>query len=244
MSAELAPLAIGVGEVSDAAAIAEAYAMPAPAFAETTSIRVEALSLWTVVGLARTVSDVHKHADNLRMLMAYAVEHHSRSRRTPMDVPAMVAAWVPIIRGLGAAHSKEGLDRCEFEMERHMTPLLAAPVKQLREFYAGLVDALKADPLVPFFVWSMFDAYHEVIVKKASDAEALELKKDLAQEIADLVEADVRPDIGKAIAAALQWRHPEQLEQVRKAVKGGAKPRLVGKESCLFLQVGEATVML
>jgi hypothetical protein len=161
-----------------------------------------------------------------------------------MDVPKMVEAWVPIIRGLGAAHNKEELDRCEFEMERHMTPLLAAPVKQLREFYAGLVEALKADPQVPFFVWSMFDAYHQVIVKKASDAEVLELKKDLAQEIADLVEADVRPDIRKAIAAALQWRAPEQLEQIRDAVKGGAKPKLTGRESCLFLEAGDALVML
>ncbi len=244
MSATLAALPIGMGEVSDAAAIAEAYAMPAAAAEVTRNVRIEALSLWTVVGLARTVSDAHKHADNLRMLMAYAVEHHSRRRRTPVDVPAIVAAWVPIIRGLGAAHSKEELDRCEFEMEKHMTPLLSAPVKQLREFYAGLVDALKADPQVPFFIWSMFDAYHQVIVKKASDAEVLQLKKDLAQEIADLVEADVRPDIGKAIAAALQWRAPEQLEQVRSAVKAGAKPRLTGRESCLFLEVGDALVML
>lgn len=48
-----------------------------------------------------------------------------------------------------------------------------------------------------------------MVLKDAKDGEVKTLKTKLAREIADLVEKDVRPDIGKAIAGALQWRSPE-----------------------------------
>jgi len=228
---------------------------------EQRGVREAVICFWDVVNLGREMS-LRSWADGepkvrgqlsrvfeVRSWVAYGCERPSTRRRTPMDVDAMVQRWVPIIRGLSTAHSKDELDRCEFEMETDLGPLLAAPVKQLREFYSSLVSVLKGDPKIPLFVWSAFDAWHEVIVKKAPDGAVLELKKELAQEVADLVEADVRPDIGKAIAGALQWRSPEQLTTVRDAVRRGAKPRLVGKESCLFLVVpdgqgGESQVML
>ena len=168
---------------------------------------------------------------------------------TDHERAALVQAWIPIIRGLSTAHDKASVDRCEFEMETHLRPLLTAPVKQIRAFYADLVAALKADSTIPFFVWAMFQSWGDVILKRAGDDAVKELKIELAREIAELVEKDVAPDVPKAIAAALQWRGTETLTKVRDAVKNGAKPRLVGRESCLFLQVAlpdgrEETVML
>lgn len=231
-----------VEEVTDAVA---ATAIADVAGGESShGIRTAVLSIWTVVRLGQVAGFDLRKIDNLRSLLAYGVEHYSRKRKVPVDIKAMVERWVPIIRGLATSHSKDELDRCEFEMDQHLTPLLSAPVRQIREFYAELTAALKADPAVPLFVWSAFEAWHEVVVKKAPDEGVIELKKQLAEEIARLVEADVQPDIGKAIAGALQWRAPEALEKVRDAVKRGAKPRLSGRESCLFLEVGDAMVML
>jgi hypothetical protein len=200
--------------------------------------------LWDVTTFGKRVDRSLKRIEDLRVLCQYGCQVWSRKKRTPMNVQEMVSRWVPIIRGLSTAHTKTELDKCEFEMEQHMTPLLAAPVKQLREFYKELVKALKADPTIPLFVWASFNAWWEVVVKDAPDGAVVELKKELANEIAELVEKDVAPDIGKAIASALQWRPAERLEKVRDAVKRGAKPKLTGRESCLFLEVDEEQVML
>ena len=108
---------------------------------------------------------------------------------------------------------------------------------QVREFFDRLCTALRTDPSIPLFVHAMFDAYNEGVVKKAPDQAVKELKTALATEIADLVEKDVQPDIKRAIAGALMWRPEESLVKVRDAVKAGAKPRVTGRESCLFLEI-------
>ncbi len=154
-----------------------------------------------------------------------------------MNVDLMVQNWVPIIRGLCTAHDKAPLDQCEFAMDEHLSPLLTAPVKQIREFYAKLVIALKADQSIPFFVWAWFESWGEVIIKTAPDGDIKELKTTIATEIAEMVEKDVQPDLKTAIAGALRWRSPESLEKIKTAVRSGGKARMVGRESCLFLEV-------
>lgn len=214
-------------------------------------VRTAAVCIWSVINLGRMAAfnlGEDKKLWQIRSYCAYAVEVWSRKRKVPMDVQAMVKAWVPIIRGISTGHTKEHIDKCEFAMDEHLKPLLSAPVRQVREFYEDLVKALKADPAVPLFVWSVFEAWHEVILKRAPDTDVLQLKDALAEEVATMVEKDVQPDIQAAIVGALRWRSPEDLEKVRDAVKGGAKPRLKGRESCLFLVVGDGadapTVML
>lgn len=228
-----------------------------PAVERESSIRDYILSLWDVVESSKNImlwnrsmtrTSVCRSLQDFRALLMYACEAPSRRKRTSMDVPDLVRRWVPIIRGLATAHDKAPLDQCEFDMEEHLTPLLTAPVKQIREFYEQLVIALKADPMIPFFVWSWFEAWGEVILKHAPDGDVKALKTVLATEIAEMVESQVQPDLKKAIAGALQWRSTESLEKVREAVASGGKARMVGKESCLFLEVetvdGLARVML
>lgn len=228
-------------------------------------IRAAAISIWSVVQIGRSLMERRYHVGEdasatrdrsgswtyltVRSFLWYAIEHPSRGRkRTPMDVSKMVAAWVPIIKGLSIAHTKDQADRCEFEAETHLAPLLTAPVAQIRAFYVELVAALRGDPAVPFFVWSAFEAWHEVILKKAPDEGIIELKTKLAGEVAELVEKDIQPDLKTALIGALQWRSPEDLGEIKAAVQAGGKPRLKGRESCLFLCVptpsGEAMVML
>jgi hypothetical protein len=233
-SAMMMPELFGVGGVRDAVMRIWGVLQLADSL-HRNSIRGERSRAWTHL--------------TLRSWVSYGVKVWVRKRRVEMDIPALVASWIPIIRGLSTAHSKDEIDRCEFEAETHLQPLLAAPVKQLREFYAQLCAALRNDPTIPMFVWTAFDAWHEVIVKRAPDEDVRELKTKLAAEVADLVEGDVLPDIKTALVAALQWRSPEVLAEVKQAVSAGAKPRVRGRESCLFLVVPrldgtELTVML
>lgn len=208
--------------------------------------REAVLGMWDIVYTAQAVylsrptlsrAALCRSWQDLRAVLMYAVEVPSRKKRTPMNVEEMVTRWVPIIIGLSTAHDKAPIDQCEFDMEQHLSPLLTAPVAQIRAFYAALVDALKADPRAPFFVWSWFDAWGQVMLKDAPDGAIKELKTQLATEIADLVEARVQPDLKAAMIRALQWRTPEALTEIKTAVEAGGTPRVRGRESCLFLTV-------
>ena len=161
-----------------------------------------------------------------------------------MDISALVDGWHRAIVVLSTGHSKDDIDHAEFALDELMSPILTAPVRQLREFWTTLERTLKEDTRVPFFVWRMFEMYGKVAVASATDQAIIALKTALAREIAELVEHDVQPDIVEALTGALQWRDPETLEQVRDAVKAGERPRIRGKESCLFLVAGGHEVML
>ena len=77
-----------------------------------------------------------------------------------------------------------------------------------------------------------------VDVQDAPDEAVKRLKHKLAAEIAEIVELDVQDQIPKAIERALCWRDPETLQAVKETLQSGAKPKLVGRQSCLFLECG------
>ena len=88
-------------------------------------------------------------------------------------------------------------------------------------------------------VWMGFEAWGESAIAGAPDDESIKrLKNKLAADIAELVEEDVRDQIPKAIARALRWRDEERLTEIKEQLETGAKPKLVGRQSCLFLEVG------
>jgi hypothetical protein len=63
--------------------------------------------------------------------------------------------------------------------------------------------------------------------------------------VADAVEKNLdRGQLVEAIAGALQWRSGERLEAVKQRLDAGEKPRIRGRESCLFLEAGEEVVVL
>ena len=207
-------------------------------------IRDAVMGIDGMLGLGERLCQNIKRWRSMRTFMLYALQHPARRRRLSMDIPAMIQGWHTAIYRLSTGHSKDDIDAADFALDELMSPLLAAPVAQLRQFYFGLAASLKNDPAVPWFVWATFEAYGEVIVKTAPDQAVKELKVMLAREIAELVDRDVQPDIVAAITGALQWRDPETLEKVRDAVKNGEKPRLRGRQSCLFLEVAGHEVML
>lgn len=188
---------------------------------------------------SRPLSETNRklNLDGVRMWLMYAADNPSRQRRRVMDVEAMVEKWIPIIRGLATAHDKATVDRCEFDSEEHLLPLTSAPVKQLRAFYKALCDRLEADPTIPFFVWRSFRTWGDVILDKLPDGGVKKLRGDLAKRVADMVETQIAPDLNAALVGALQWREPKELEKIANAVEAGAKPRMRGRESCLFLEV-------
>jgi hypothetical protein len=159
-----------------------------------------------------------------------------------MNVDELVARWAKVITGLAVAHDKDEADRYEAAIEECLTPILTAPIKQVREFYPKLLQVLKADQTVPFLVWRAYEIWVEQVLSKAPDEGIKRLKVDLAKEITEMVEQDVKDQLPDALIRALQWRSPETLAEVKDAVSEtkahGGKVRLRGRESCLFLEVG------
>lgn len=203
---------------------------------ERPDLRESILCLWDVCQMAKSWRAGFTKIKNLETLMYYGLEVWSRRKKMPIDVPALVAEWKRIIVVLCTAHTKDEIDKAEYQMDELLTPILKAPVAQLREFYGQLRDALKEDERIPFFIWSMFNAWGAVMVDEASDvSKAKALRKKLASEIAEMVEPTIKPDITAAVVGALMWRNPETLEEIKSDLKAGATPRLRGRESCLFL---------
>lgn len=186
----------------------------------------------------------HLLKDRLALLM-YACEYPTRRKRKPVDVAKMVETWKPLLIQLALAHDFDERDAASSALDEQLSPIVNAPVKQIREFYRELTANLKADPKCPFALWSLFDFWGEKVLAKVDDKGVLELKKDLAGQIAERSMADIpREDWINSMIGALMWRDPVRLEEINKELAGGAKPRVRGRESCLFLEVAGKEVML
>jgi len=178
---------------------------------------------------------------DLGWLLRYGMKYRmcgNRKVRLIVDVDKLVKKWIEAVVGMCTCHDKDTYDAHDAKTDELMGPLLTASVKQVREFYLKLAAAMRADKRVPMLVWMGFETWGEVMVKDAPDEGVKRLKNKLAAEIADLVEEDIRDQIPKAIQRALRWRDPETLEKVKETLKSGVKPRLRGRESCLFLEAG------
>lgn len=155
-----------------------------------------------------------------------------------MNVDKQVAAWHEAMLGLAHAHDKADEDKWEAKSDDLLGPLLTAPVKQLRELHSKLMKVLKEDSRIPYIIWRGLEKWGEVMIVNAPDQGVRKLKDKLAREIVDLCEQDVLPQFGEAMVRALMWRSEEQLEAVKVQLESGAKPKIKGRESCLFLEVG------
>lgn len=176
---------------------------------------------------------------SLTTLWRYGSDKPIRWRkRTAMNVDAEIQKWHQALVGLFLAHTKEEMDQWDYRLDDLMSVILAAPVAQLRELARGLREAMRADPRVPYFLWAPLDGLGDRIIG-ASDEKVIRLKVEMAERIARLAEVDVQPHLHDAIVNALKWRDEEVLAKVEIALKEGKRARLTGRESCLFLEVGE-----
>lgn len=187
-----------------------------------------------------------KKFEGLAVLLWYGTQHPTRGgkkgmKKKQIDPGALSSLWVEVIYYLSTGHDKDTLDFYEAKLDDCLLPILHAPVRQLREFYRLLVEKLKADARIPFFVWRGFEVWAEKDVLTAPDEDVLELRTVLAREITELVAPEVQKDLMEAMVNALQWRSAEKLTEIKEAVAAGnrlrARQRVRGHESCLFLEI-------
>ena len=154
-----------------------------------------------------------KTVTNLGVMIWFADSNNrvGNGKRRAMDVDALVTRWKQLVVNLATAHDKAEADRWEASVEECLTPILAAPIKQVRELANKLLTALREDPTVPYLVWRSFEVWIAQM-KDAPDEDVKELKTALAQEIVALVETDAKEQLPDAMIRALQWRSPAQLE--------------------------------
>ncbi len=160
----------------------------------------------------------------------------------PEQVPAgcvrpadLVEAWVEVLVALSTAHNKDDFDAADATSDTMLSPILTAPIKQVRQFYTSLRAALEADPRIPFAVWMGFEAWGKAIIADAPDEGIKRLKRKLAADIAELAEAPLQEQLPEALKRALMWRDSGTLEKIKERLEAGEKPKLEGRESCLFL---------
>jgi hypothetical protein len=210
------------------------------------TVRGQVAEIWSIATMARLQMLNYEKLygpntlSGVWALVRYGADYTGRGgkRRIPVDVPKMIKDWADWIAVYSTAHDKKAVDEIEFNIDALLSPLLTAPVRQVRQFYNGLVKALQEDPRIPFFVWQWFSAWGKVVIEPAENDEAIiRLKKKLASDIADLVEKQevVKLDLHNALVGALQWRSAESLQEIKEDLKAGAKPRIKGRQSCLFL---------
>lgn len=195
----------------------------------------------------------HRRLRDLASLMTYEHEWRAGRKRDakgrePVDVDEMVNKWADILIALSTAHQPEDRTRADEQSDEILLPLLGAPSAQIKDFTVKLAKRLEDDPRCPFLVWSAFQRLVAPVILNSPAGEIVALKTTLATEIAELVENDLnRAELIAAIAGALQWRTEGALQKVRDNLKAGGKPRLRGRESCLFLEVpveGKETAMV
>jgi hypothetical protein len=215
-------------------------------FASTVeSLAVEVIDMRETLTLGLYPLLMKKCLGEILSMIAYACEHPARRKRIPMDVNAMVKKWVPLIRKLAVAHDVDEKDQASSELDDYLLPVVGAPVAQIREFYRKLVAELKEDKTVPWAVWKLFEFWGENVLDKITKEQELQLKTEIAKRIAENSIAQIpREDWIASMIGALQWRSAERLQEIEENMEKGHKPRVRGKQSCLFLQVGEAEVML
>jgi hypothetical protein len=204
-------------------------------------IAVESLEL-TAVAAFWSISQLGQFVNTLGMLAVYA--HHCRrmtgrpKRMEPTALEAFVASWKEAIITLAVAHSPEERTRADERSEDLLRPLFTLPIAQVREWARSLAKALREDARTPFLVWSSFERVVEPMIRVGPDKRPLELRHELAADVAAMAAEQVqRADWIKAIAGALQWRDAGTLTAVKTALESGAKPKLRGRESCLFLEL-------
>jgi uncharacterized protein (UPF0147 family) len=191
-----------------------------------------------------TAGSAPQRIRDLGCLIYYSCEEQPRTgrkKRPSMDVDELVKRWHETIVGLAMAHDKDGVDRYESAVEECLSPILTAPVKQLREFGPKLLKSLKADTSVPYLIWRAYEVWIDQM-DKATDEDIVTLKKDLAADIVKMVEEDAKAQLPDAMVRALMWRSPDTLEKVKEVVTeekaAGRSVRIKGRESCLFLEAG------
>lgn len=190
------------------------------------------------ISLALYSVSVKWDAGNYTALLSYACQVPTHRKRTKMEVDRMVETWFPLIVKLAVAHDVDEKDAASAELDEHLMSVIAAPIGQIRDFYRKLTGRLKADPSVPWAVWRLWEAWGETVLDKISREEIIGLKKELAERIADRTMQDIPlSDWRESMVNALQWRSPEKLEEVNAALSSGAKPRVRGRQSCLFLEL-------
>ena len=179
-------------------------------------------------------------------LIKYGCRVGNRGRKcTPVkDMPGLVRKWVDTLATICSIHAPETHDQADFTHDDLLVPILMAPAKELRGFANALADGLEKDERIPYIVWRPYCELLRNSAAKFHVGQVIKLKEALAREVAQAVEKDLQPQVFDALVNALKWRNTKTLQEVKRAVEGGEKPRLTGRQSCLFLQAGDVMVML
>jgi hypothetical protein len=182
---------------------------------------------------------------DLGVSLMYETIHPSRKRRQKVeDMDKFAEQWKEVLLAFATAHTREQLDAADYRTEDLFKGILNMPVGQVREFFNLLLEKLKADDRVPYYLWFSLEKWKEKAVGVAEDVEAKVLQAELAGELAGLLEPALSGQLRQALQESLKWKSADVLARIKAAVESGQEVRMTGRESCLFLEFGGEKVML
>lgn len=207
-----------------------------------------AVAVMTAVYVAEMAGHILIETHRIRDLgvsLMYETLHPSRKRRQRVEnLDAFAEQWKGVLLALGTAHTKEQLDAADYHTEDLFKGVLSMPVEQVRKFFDLLLEKLKTDGRVPYYIWCCLEKWKEKAAGVAQDVEARVLQAELAGELAGLLEPALSAQLRQSLQESLKWKSADVLGRIKAAVEGGQEVRMTGRESCLFLEFGGERVML
>ena len=206
------------------------------------------VAVMTAVYIAEMVGNVlvrtHR-IDDLAVSLMYETIHPVRKRRQKVEnLDKFAEQWKEVLLAFATAHTRKQLDEADYKTEDLFKGILAMPVEQVREFFSLLLEKLKADDGVPYYLWFSLEKWKEKAVGVAQDVEAKVLQAELAGELAGMLEPGLSGQLRQALQESLKWKSPDVLARIKAVVESGQEVRMTGRESCLFLEFAGEKMML
>jgi hypothetical protein len=168
-----------------------------------------------------------------------------RTRRiTVEDIEQFAELWKNTLLRLNLSHTREAIDEADYKIDELFQQFFLMPLKQVREFHTALLQILKDDEKVPFYLWKTVESWGLQPMSEAQEVEGWLLQTQMAKSLAEVLEPKLSPQLKEALINSLKWRGAETLETIKQAISKGHEPKLKGKESCLFLEIDGKEIML
>lgn len=143
--------------------------------------------------------------------------------------------------------TKEEYDALDYRGQDFLEKMMKMTKKNRERHMSILEEMAEQDPDCPYYLKEQIKQrrmlYRLFPKEPLGVTIGLDERKQLAQEVAAMIEPQLKESVVKAVADALAWREKPVLEKLKAKVTKEAVT-LKGRESCIFLEVGQEELML
>lgn len=152
-----------------------------------------------------------------------------------------------------SARTKEEFEKADYDTQVITEKAVGLTPEENERVWIWTMEKLETNPNVSYWMIREIKKHFEqgkvlanlLGIQKEPSYPDEKLRKQLAKEIVEEIRPQLEKDIAKAVEDSLVWRKTKMLKKLKKAVKEERKPvKVTGRESCIFLEVGNEVIML